>query len=500
MSNAKNETDVLIVGGGPSGLTLALLLARRGVRVIVAEKEAGIYPLPRAAHIDHEAMRVLQEAGVADAIMRTSRRAERYDFLNAAGDVLLSFPAFDRLGSGGWPGGSMIHQPSVEAAMRAELEREAPGALHTQHALAGWREDADGVLARLATPDGDREIRARFLVGADGARSAVRMMADIAFEDLGFEEQWLVIDTIVEDQDRLPKVNLQICDPARPTTCVMMGVGRHRWEFMLLPGETAEAIATDASIAALLAPWNVEGAVTLERHVVYTFHARVAKEWRKGPVLLAGDAAHLMPPFAGQGLCSGVRDAANLAWKFAAILNDGAPDALLDSYQPEREPNLRGIIGMATMMGQTVCISDPVAASERDRQMIAARAAGQAPDGPIDYPPILCGLIAAGTPMAGKLFPQPCAGEDASQKLDDALGMGPWLIARTASACREAVRAVTLDDPAVAPFRAALAAWLDAQGADAVLVRPDRHVFGTGSSAMLAQEWRTALAGSALPA
>ncbi|MEN9719023.1 MAG: hypothetical protein RIQ99_1901, partial [Pseudomonadota bacterium] len=313
------DCDVLIAGGGPTGVTLALLLARRGVSVIVAEKEADIYPLPRAAHLDHETMRILQEAGVADRVMASSRSTARYDFLNAAGDVLLRFEGNDRTAAGGWPSSNMIHQPSVEAALRAELVNQPAARLQPCWDVQNFVDDGTGVTAHIVTPDGERTLRARYLVGADGARSPVREACGIAFEDLGFEEPWLVVDTIVHDSARLPTANLQICNPERPTTCVLMGEGRHRWEFMIKPGEDPERLSSDASIEELLAPWDVKGAVELERKAVYTFRARIAEQWRKGRIMLAGDAAHQTPPFAGQGMCSGLRDASNLGWKLAAI-------------------------------------------------------------------------------------------------------------------------------------------------------------------------------------
>ncbi len=473
------DCDVLIAGGGPTGVTLAVLLAQRGVRVVVAEKEADIYPLPRAAHLDHEAIRILQDAGVAEEVVATSRRSARYDFLTAGGEILLRFEGSDQIGPGGWPAANMIHQPSVEAALRRRLATLPGAQLHSRWELSGWSEDATGITATISTPEGPREVRAAWLVGADGARSPVRHAAGIEFDDLGFEEPWLVVDTIVHDVSRLPDANLQICDPARPTTCVLMGEGRHRWEFMILPGEAAEDVASDASVERLLKPWDVEGAVTLERKAVYTFRARIAQAWRKGRVLLAGDAAHQTPPFAGQGMCSGLRDAANLGWKLAAIVRDGASERLLDSYQTERAPNLRATIDMAVMMGRTVCITDPEAAAMRDAQMLAARAAGHSPDGTVEYPPIAEGLILVGSAGAGSYFPQPVADE---ARLDDVLGAGHWLIDRAA-----------LERAEMAPFREALAGWLDAHQAEAVLVRPDRYVFGTGNGGELADRWAASL-------
>ncbi len=476
MAGAGFDCDVLIAGGGPTGVTLAILLARRGVSVIVAEKEAAIYPLPRAAHIDHEGMRILQEAGAAEGVMKTARRAGRYDFLNAKGEVLLRFEGAEQIGPGGWPAANMIHQPSVEAELHKSLAAQPEARLHHRWELQSYTDDGSGITAVIVTPEGERTIRARYLVGADGARSPVREAAGIAFDDLNFEEPWLVVDVLVDDYSKLPTANLQICNPQRPTTCVLMGEGRHRWEFMIKQGETAEQVSDDAFIEQLLEPWGVKGAVRLERKAVYTFRARIAAQWRKGRVLLAGDAAHQTPPFAGQGMCSGLRDAANLAWKLAAVTRDGADDRLLDTYQPERAPNLRAMIDMAIMMGKTVCITSPFGAWLRDMKFKLGRALGKLPDGPPAYPPISAGRIMAGSPAAGSYFPQPLAAD--GTRLDQVMGLGHWLIARG-----------DLDKAPLKPFADALHQWLDSVAAEAVLVRPDRYVFGTGSANDLEVAW-----------
>lgn len=472
------DCDVLIAGGGPTGVTLAILLARQGVNVLVAEKEAAIFPLPRAAHIDHEGMRILQAAGAADAVFATSRRVARYDFLNARRKLLMRFDGADRMGPGGWPGANMIHQPSVEAALRRSLQRQQTAALKSGWTVSGFVDDGEGVTTQIQTPEGDKVVRSRFLIGADGARSPVRSAAGVTFEDLRFEEPWLVVDVLVDDATRLPEANLQICDPQRPTTCVLMGEGRHRWEFMILPGETAEQVSQGAFIETLLEPWNVKGAVRIERKAVYTFRARIAAEWRKGRVLLAGDAAHQTPPFAGQGLCSGLRDADNLAWKLAAVLKAGAPESLLDSYQPERGPHVRATIDMAVMMGRMVCKTNRLSAWIRDMQIGLGRALGKLPSGPPGYPALSAGAILPGDANAGAYFPQCLAADGA--RLDDALGQEAWLLTR------KALGAVPLQ-----PFAEPLSRWFDARGVEAVLVRPDRHVFGAGSPDGLRAAWRT---------
>jgi len=487
------DHDVVIVGGGPTGATLGLLLARGGVDALIIDKEADIYPLPRAAHIDHEIVRIFQDLGLADSLSKTWRSSPRYDFLNAQGDVLLRFEGMDKLGPGGWPASNMIHQPSLESLIRDAIADERNVSLETRWAYQSHLQKDDHVEIEISTPDGLLKRRAAFMVGADGARSPVREAAGIVFDDLNFDEPWLVIDTIVHDASRLPDVNLQICDPERPTTCVLMGEGRHRWEFMIKPGETPEQVLDDDFVASLLRPWHVDGAVTLERKAVYRFNARVAKQWRQQRLILAGDAAHQMPPFAGQGLCSGLRDAANLAWKLAAI-RSGASEDLLDSYQPEREPNVRAIIAMAMMMGQTVCLTDSEAARQRDASMLAQRASGKAPDGKVSYPDIESGCILAETPGAGSYFPQPVSEAAGTVRFDDVMGAGAWLISRSEPRAPEdkkaGLRSLTLDDPAIRPFHDILDKWLASHAVEAVLVRPDHYVFGSGQPASLREQWR----------
>lgn len=483
------DCDVLVVGAGPTGICLALIAAQNGASAVICEKEADIYPLPRAAHIDHEVMRIFQSVGAADQISATSRTTSHYDFLTADGQILLRFDGSDQIGHGGWPRANMIHQPSLERALRNRLRDSNRIELRSLWRFVGYEDTGEFLSAKFETPEGPRIVTARFLVGTDGTRSPVRAAAGIELDDLQFDEPWLVIDAIVQDFDRLPKVNLQICDPERPTTCVLMGEGRHRWEFMMLPGETSEQVLDDAFIEGLLKPWKVDGAVTLERKAVYRFNARVAKSWKEGRVLLAGDAAHQTPPFAGQGLCAGARDAANLGWKLGMVASGKAPEAMLETYQLEREPHARATIQMAMMMGRTVCITDPAAAAERDRQMLAARAAGQSPDGGTNYPEISSGLILEASSGAGTYFPQ-FVSADGRTRLDDVLGPGAWLIGESDVSEYPGLRTESLSSNAIETLKNDIRKWLNRHQAEAVLVRPDRYVFGTGAPAVLVDAWQ----------
>ncbi len=493
MSGAAQTCDVLIVGGGPVAALTAILLAQHGPNVITCEASHEIYPLPRAVHLDHEVMRILQAAGVADVVAPQTRPVLLYDFITASGDVLLRFEVPPGPAPGGWPASNMFHQPTLEHALRARLAELPNAALHT-----GWRcdaldEDPGGIDARFVTDDGTATVRARYVIGCDGAASFVRKASGIGLEDLGFDEPWLVIDALVSDASRLPDRNLQICDPVRPTTSILLPTGRHRWEFMLKPDETAEAALEDAFIHALLAPWNVGGAITIERKAVYRFHALIAHQWRKGRVLLAGDSAHQMPPFAGQGLCSGLRDGANIAWKLAAVLRGAASEKILDTYQTEREPHVRALIDSALLMGRTVCVLDPQIAAARDAVMLSARERGEAPPPPGAPKPFMAGFLASDTPAAGSLFPQ-LLGAD-GERLDDVLAPNAWLItSATSHVIKSAsLRGHTLSDSVLAPFRDPLKAWLQRNAAEAVLVRPDHYVFGTGKTSALIDAYQHAL-------
>jgi len=477
------DVDVLIVGMGPVGATLAALLGDLGVRTLVVDKEREVYPMPRAAHFDHEAMRLFQQLGIAGAVREHARPAPPYEFRAGDGRVLMRFDASAAASSSGWRNSYMFHQPGLENTLRAKVAAAESVEVRLGYSFEALDQSAEQVRAVICGPHGKEVVHARYVIGCDGGSSPVRAAVGGALDDYGFDEPWLVIDCRVAEGARVPDVNLQVCDPARPTTCVLMGPGRHRWEFMLLPGETAEQVITDDFIHQLLAEWDC-GEVEIERRAVYRFHGLVARSWRAGRVLLAGDAAHQMPPFAGQGMCSGLRDAANLAWKLAAVL-EGADEGLLDTYQAEREPHVRAFIELAIGMGRVVCTLDPEAAARRDAAMLSP---GHKPPLPSFAPPALgSGHLLAGSSGAGGFFVQPWA---LGTGLDDLLGPGAWLISRAWAARAPDVTVATLADPRLAPFRDALTAWLDAHGAEAVLVRPDRYVFGTGDPATLLAAWR----------
>ena len=481
------DCDVLVVGLGPVGAALSALLVDEGLSVIAIDKDTSVYPLPRAAHFDHEIMRLFQRLGVAEEILPQVRVALAYEFRNAKGQVLMKIDLAGGSPSG-WSPSYMMHQPTVENALRARLAASPLVDIRLGWIFESLEQDEVGVTATLTSGEEVKQsVRARHLVACDGARSPVREALGISLDSYDFDEPWLVIDVAVKDASVLPAINLQICDPVRPTTCVLMGPGRHRWEFMLKPGETAEQVLDDGFILDLLKPWNCTGGVELERKAVYRFHGLVAKDWRRGRVLIAGDAAHQTPPFAGQGMCTGLRDAANLAWKLGLIARGEAEDALLDTYQAEREPAARAVIQLAIGMGRLVCTTDPEAAAARDADMLSN---GGTPAPPPANGPLTAGLILPGSPAAGVYFPQPWAD---GLRLDDVLGPGSWMLSRQAETDPGPWTCASLGEPRLAAFRPALERWFNSHQASAVLVRPDRHVFGTGDPLALAQAYLGAL-------
>jgi len=481
-----HSCDVLVVGLGPIGDVLTGLLKTQGLSVIAIDREADIYPLPRAAVFDEEVMRIFQMIGASEAIAPLCRVPAAYTFLSAEGDVLLGFEMPRGVGRYGWEATYALHQPGVERVLRARLE-ELGADVRLSTKLLSFSQDDAGVTAELEGPGGAYTIAAKYIVGCDGAWSPVRESFGTTMFDYGFEEPWLVIDSIIEDGDDLPQIPCQICDPAQPTTFLRMSGPRYRWEFMLKPGDDDATFASDENLARLLAPWNVMHRIQIERRAIYRFHGLLANHWRKGRALIAGDAAHQMPPFAGQGMCSGIRDAGNLAWKLAAVVRGEADDSLLDTYQTEREPHVRGIIETSVEMGKTVCVLDPDIAAARDKAMLADWNAGKRPP-MIPYPPLAEGCLMGGT-ASGELFIQPVLG---GERMDDRLGGGPWLITRVQ--VDSPLKQFVIGSDALGGYSEPLAAWLDERGVDAVLVRPDRHVFGTGSAGDLVSAWRNKMA------
>jgi 2-polyprenyl-6-methoxyphenol hydroxylase-like FAD-dependent oxidoreductase len=508
-----DRLDVAIVGYGPVGQTLAILLGQRGWRVGVFEKQPVAYPLPRAVHFDHEVARILQAAGLGDALPRLSEPADVYEWRTAAGETLLRIGTRGN-GPSGWPAANMFSQPELERALDARARALETVEVRRGTEVVALRPSPEDVELGVAGRDGAARVRARWVVGCDGANSFVRRRVGATVTDLGFFFDWLIVDVIPREPRAWVPINGQLCDPARPTTVVSGGPGRRRWEFMRLPGERIADLDSEATAWRLLRPWALHpGNATLERHAVYTFQARWVDGWRNGRILLAGDAAHQMPPFAGQGMCSGIRDAANLAWKLDLVLAGKAADAIIGTYASERIPHVRRAIELSIELGKVICVTDPAEAAMRDAAMVAAtRETGLTPP-----PPSLAlgpGIALDDDPLAGRLFPQGMVRRgDVAGRFDDVVGRGFVLLSPAADPA-------ALLPPDAAAFFASLggtgahvargapiddadgtyARWFAEHGVALVLQRPDFHVFGAArrveAAANLVRRLRDALDGA----
>lgn len=350
MSSQLIDTDVLLVGLGPVGAALANLLGGYGLRVLAIDKATAIFEKPRAIALDNDALRILQMVGLQEGeldlvaipqVVYRSPRFGRIARINSAGVI------------DGHPALVTFFQPQLEGLLRDKLAQYPQVSLSLGTRLAGWIDDGRGVKARLRTAAGtELLVQARFLVGADGAHSTVRRQLGLGFEGHSFQQDWLIVDAL-DVPEPIDHVEFS-CDPRRPAPRMVAPGGRQRWEFMLRAGEAAAEMERPETVRRLLAPWCDSDRLRIERTAVYRFQARVAERFSKGRCFLVGDAAHVTPPFAGQGLVAGLRDVANLGWKLAAVIQGRAGEALLASYDSERRPHARKIIRLALTLGAIV--------------------------------------------------------------------------------------------------------------------------------------------------
>ncbi len=491
------DFDVAIAGFGPAGATLACLLGAQGIRTFVVDRLTGIYDKPRAFAMDHEVMRVFQNIGLAEAIAPHVAPFSASEHYGVDGRLIRRLTMIDPPYPLGWTPSMVFRQPPLEAALR-ERVRATPGVtVSLGEELASFTQDAGRVTLSLQREGETRTVTARYLIGCDGASSTVRRTLGIEHEDLGFDEPWLVVDVGVNEQGaaKCPKTSAQFCEPSRPTT-FLIGVGEHRrWEIMLLPGETPPEIETDAAVWKLLSRWLTPQDGTLWRRASYRFHALLASRWREGRVFLAGDASHQQPPFLGQGMCQGIRDVANLAWKLAAVLQGRAGDALLDTYGAERSSHVRRLTTTIEHIGRNICERDEAKARARDADLVA-QAGGSVKSVPRQdlIPPLDCGLLAPAAAAAnGTLFPQPRVKADGkSMLLDDVAGHGLRLmlgadadagrVAALESVKRCGAQVVQVGGKGWPEEDGIVAAWFARHGAVAALVRSDHYVYGVAST------------------
>jgi 3-(3-hydroxy-phenyl)propionate hydroxylase len=472
--------------------------------VAVVEQHVDVFPLPRAAHFDGEVMRVLQQLELTDALLPQLHAGAGMHFVTADGRPLVRFDPPPRLGSQGWHTGYFFHQPELEGALRAGLDRHPHIEVQFGTAVTGIETSLSTTCVQTSTGS----LTTRWVVACDGARSPTRDDRGMGLDDLEFDQPWLVLDVIVHGAVDLPPVCQQICDPTRPTTFVPMPGARRRWEFMLMPGEDPDAM-TDPEVArALVGRWLPPERFEIDRWALYTFHAMVAQRWRDGSIFLAGDAAHQMPPFLGQGMCSGIRDVVNLSWKFAAVQRGDASDELLETYQTEREPHVRAIIGRAVEAGALIQATDPDVARARDEHLLSQAAAAPMTNEPslvemgIRLGPGVLDDGGAGF-QVGSIGPQLVVeepggngGDDTVVRIDTLVGNRAALLATVAlppsvidTASRTSIAVITIDATkrSVSVDEVVVDGALDVVQtdvtalADVTLLRPDRYVYGSST-------------------
>jgi 3-(3-hydroxy-phenyl)propionate hydroxylase len=506
-----DHVQVAIVGAGPVGATAANLLGTYGVTTLIVDREPGIVEYPRAIGVDDETLRTFQTVGLADEVLRSAIQNVPLKFFDSAGRCLADIRPTAQ--DYGWYKRNIFLQPEAEAVLRRGLRRFPHVQVMLGTELRRLRQDADGVTLSLA---GSREVRADYVIAADGGRSSVRGLLGISLEGTTHPRKWVVIDCAHDPLDA-PYTALH-CDPRRPYVCAHLPDDRRRWEFMLFPGEDADEMLAPDRVRDLLRHHVADpDVVEVVRARVYTHHSRIAARFADGRIALAGDAAHLMPPWAGQGMNTGIRDVTNLCWKLAAIVRDQADHALFGTYDRERRPHARAMIDLSTTLGRILSPTRRSLAHARNWFLRAASLAPAVKRWVLEMrfkpvPHYRTGFVVpedsgGRLPGVGRMFVQPrvetAAGEH--PHLDDVLG--PWFavigfecdpLAGLGDAELAAVRTfrprivkivesragerhhrqqcADRDTVVVEDVHNQLRPWFQARGRNVVLVRPDRYV------------------------
>jgi len=476
-TKSSSHYDATIVGYGPTGATLANLLGLCGLKTLVLEREAAAYHLPRAVHFDDEVMRVFQTVGIAEDLAKTIRVNAGMRFVDTDGNLLLDWPRPQEIGPNGWHASYRFHQPDLEDILRKAVERFDNVAVRSRADVSLVKDHGD--MAEVQYEDlatGQRcMVRSKYAIGCDGARSLVRRFIGTGMEDLGFHERWLVIDVILKrPKPELRDYSVQYCNPERPATYCRSPGNRRRWEITVLDHEIDNEITKTESIWALLKPWLSPDEAEIERNAVYTFQSAIAEKWRAGRILIAGDAAHLTPPFMGQGMCTGIRDAANLAWKIALCVKDKAPQSLLDTYQSERQPHAREYIETAIRLGALINYTDSSEALRRTFPQNDGSARMES-----RKPALGDGLAAGCQNHRGHLFPQPRLSD--ARLMDDVCGYVPVLLTAISQSKEPVMNASGLRILS-ANSEPDIRLCLEKLGVKAALVRPDRYILGTANT------------------
>ena len=479
MSNKDQVFDVAIIGYGPTGAALANLLARGGLQVLVIEREADIYNLPRAVHFDDETMRVFQTVGIADELSRLVHINPGMKFQDNNGNVLLDWPRDQQITAHGWHASYRLHQPDLEKLLRQQLKQ----CTNVHEVLNCQAQTLKDKTDHVEITCNNKAYKASYVVGCDGANSLVRKSINDDMEDFGFREKWLVVDVILKNpRPDLGDHSIQFCDSQRPMTyCRSPGL-RRRWEITILKDESDEEISSEKRVWELLARWISPHEAQLERSAVYTFRSAIARQWHSGKLLIAGDAAHLTPPFMGQGMCTGIRDAANLAWKLTEVLKNGAESSLLKTYQAERSPHAQAYIETAIRLGGLINSMDSDSALQMAQDQSNTNKKNNSATIKSIQPKLgasshLHSVSEQPAHPAGLSFAQPLL-NSGTVRFDELAGDKHALITRSNLQHKIPDRFIALS----AEDQMSLENELDKLGTDAIWVRPDRYIGAIANS------------------
>jgi 3-(3-hydroxy-phenyl)propionate hydroxylase len=482
---------VVIVGAGPTGVTAATLLADYGIPCLVLDRWESVYPQPRAVHLDDEINRLVARLGVAEEFAAISRPALGLRLLDHDLRVLAQFHRDTTDSVHGFPQANMFDQPEFEAVLRANMKKRSGVQLRGNAEVTSIAQhDPGGVQVTFTdhVTEAEHIVDAAYVLGCDGANSVVRRSIGAAMEDLRFEQRWLVVDVITDAELNQWDGVHQVCNPVRGATYMRIGPTRYRWEFRLLADESAEDYSTLAALRGLIAPWVndiPDAELALVRVTEYTFRAQIADRWRDRNVFLLGDAAHLTPPFIGQGMGAGLRDAMNLSWKLAGVIRGDLSTSVLDTYEQERKPHARTMIGLALGMGCAMTAGGRV--GNTIRRTVAPRLhliPGLREKAVNGRTPALrrSALVIKGRrprQLAGTLCPNPVLA--GGERLDAVIGNGFALVTTSRPLTYQCAQlekhgaVVHIAEPG-----SDLARWLRRGRATAAVIRPDRTVMCAG--------------------
>jgi 3-(3-hydroxy-phenyl)propionate hydroxylase len=481
--------DVVIVGYGPAGAIAACWLGQAGIKILVVEKSRAIWEIPRAVALDHEILRVFQNIGIVDRVLPYTAAFGASEHFGAQGQLIRRIDVVPPPYPLGYLPNMVFTQPRVETVIRNRVDELNSVTVKLGYEVIGLVQEQDDAVLSIRDDGGNtNSVTARFVIACDGASSTIRRLLHIPFEDLGFDEPWLVVDVLVNEDamHKLPATCAQYCDPERPYTYII-GPGNHRrWEIMLNVDDAPREVEREERVWQLLSRWLSPSDGKLWRASSYRFHALVAERWKDSRVFLAGDAAHQQPPFIGQGMCQGVRDVTNLCWKLIAVFRGESTEALLDTYEQERKQHTRILTQRIKKIGAAICIRDPEAARERDENLLK-QGGGKAPVVTRQeiVPSLEAGLVRPDLgPGAGTIFPQPrilTAGGFAL--MDELEGTGWRLVVdgRFASepSCFDGIgiQTTVLGGTGLQEAEGVAAAWFDAHRCRAAIVRPDHYVY-----------------------